>query len=165
MDGFAAWPLCTFVERHGAQHPTESLEAMESLTRAWSCEFAIRPFLDQHLDQTMAAVWRWVKEGTVDGRMISHALRSLVKQGHPGALAVLGCTTDAEVDVLAFDAAPAAFRLGNYVELHAVLKSTHDAVQRLAVDFVIHLRTARGSASVKVFNGQRSILSREPNGS
>lgn len=228
MNGFAAWPLCTFVERHGAQHPTESLEAMESLTRAWSCEFAIRPFLDQHLDQTMAAVHRWVdsddaavrrlasegtrprlpwgprvralsddphiglgvlerlrhdpsemvrrsvanhlndvakdypelvvetvgrwaNEGTVDGRMISHALRSLVKQGHSGALAVLGFTTEAEVDVVAFDAAPASLRLGDYIELQAVVKSVAGKNQRLVIDFVIHHQTARGSISSKVF--------------
>lgn len=179
MDGFAAWPLCTFVERHGVDYPVESLEAMESLTVAWSCEFAIRPFLERHLDQTMATVHRWVEsddaqvrrpasegtrprlpwgrrvealsadptigmavlerlrhdpcemvrrsvanhlndiakdfpeivvatlgrwmdEETVDKRMISHALRSLVKQGHPGALAVLGLTTDANVEVVSF---------------------------------------------------------------
>ena len=43
---FAAWPLCSFVERHGVDHPTESLVAMPTLTKRWSCEFAIRPFLD-----------------------------------------------------------------------------------------------------------------------
>ena len=228
MEGFAAWPLCTFIERHGVDHPTESLKAMESLTRAWSCEFAIRPFLDQHLDQTMAAVDRWVdsedadvrrlasegtrprlpwgtrvrslsddphiglavleklrhdpsqmvrrsvanhlndiaknypelvvetvgawvKEGTVDERMISHALWSLVKQGHHGALAALGFTTDAEVDVVAFDVSPASLRLGEDLELRVVLKSTAEMKQRLVVDFVIHHPTARGSHSSKVF--------------
>ncbi len=228
MEGFAAWPLCTFVERHGVDHPTESLAAMESLTRAWSCEFAVRPFLDQHLNQTMAAVDRWVDsddadvrrlasegtrprlpwgprvqalsddpqiglgvlerlrhdpsemvrrsvanhlndiakdhpdlvvetlgrwagEGTVDERMISHALRSLVKQGHPGALGVLGFTTDAQVDVVAFEVSPGSVRLGDIIELRAVLKSTADQVQRLVIDFVIHHPTARGSLSTKVF--------------
>lgn len=228
MGGFAAWPLCTFVERHGVEHPTESLEAMESLTRASSCEFAIRPFLDQHLDQTMAAVSRWIesdcaavrrlasegtrprlpwgyrvralsddpqiglgvlerlrhdpsemvrrsvanhlndvakdypelvvetvgrwaKDGTVDERMISHALRSLVKQGHSGALSVLGFTTDAQIDVVAFDVRPRSLRLGGYIELVAVLRSTAEQEQRLVIDFVIHHPTTRGSLSTKVF--------------
>ena len=228
MEGFAAWPLCTFVERHGVDHPPESLEAMESLTRAWSCEFAVRPFLDRHLDQTMAAVHRWVdsddadvrrlasegtrprlpwgprvralsddphiglnvlnrlrhdpsemvrrsvanhlndiakdhselvvetvgrwaKDGTVDKRMISHALRSLVKQGHSGALAVLGFATEAQIDVVVFDVTPESVRLGGYIELEAVLKSTADQGQRLVIDFVIHHPTARGSLSTKVF--------------
>ncbi len=228
MEGFAAWPLCTFVERHGVDHPTESLEAMESLTRASSCEFAIRPFLDEHLDQTMAAVHRWVEnedadvrrlasegtrprlpwgprvralsddpqiglgvlerlrhdpsemvrrsvanhlndiakdypelvvetvgrwagDGTVDERMISHALRSLVKQGHSGALAVLGFATDAQLDVVAFDVTPESLRLGEYIELKAVLRSTAEQEQRLVIDFVIHHPTARGSLSTKVF--------------
>ena len=228
IDGFAAWPLCTVVERHGVDYPTESLEAMASLPRSWSCEFAIRPFLDHHLDETMAAIDRWIEsddadvrrlasegtrprlpwgprvralsedpqiglsvlerlrhdpsemvrrsvanhlndiakehpelvvetlgrwatDGTVDERMISHGLRSLVKQGHPGALAVLGFSSDAKVDVVAFAVAPESVRLGDYIELEAILKSTAKQGQRLVVDFIIHHPTTRGSRSTKVF--------------
>lgn len=56
-----AWPLCSVVERHGVVHPAESLEAMEQLTRAFSCEFAIRPFLEHHLEPTLAACHRWTR--------------------------------------------------------------------------------------------------------
>jgi 3-methyladenine DNA glycosylase AlkC len=50
IDGWAAWPLCTFVELFGVDHPESSLPAMEHLTMRASCEFAIRPFLQHHLD-------------------------------------------------------------------------------------------------------------------
>ncbi|MDJ0961299.1 MAG: DNA alkylation repair protein [Acidimicrobiia bacterium] len=54
IGGFAAWPLCTFVEVFGVDDPEASLPAMEHLTKRASCEFAIRPFLRDHWDQAYA---------------------------------------------------------------------------------------------------------------
>ena len=34
--GWAAWPLCSFVERHGIDSPVASLEARAPLTKRWS---------------------------------------------------------------------------------------------------------------------------------
>ena len=62
LDGWMAWPLCSFVERHGVAHPDESLAAMPALTKRWSCEFAIRPYLDQHLDLTRRHCREWTKD-------------------------------------------------------------------------------------------------------
>lgn len=59
IEGFTAWPLCSFVERHGLIDPPASLMAMERLTRRFSCEFAVRPFLEDHLDLTLAAMNGW----------------------------------------------------------------------------------------------------------
>ena len=56
LDGFAAWPLCTFVEIFGIDHPAASLHAMEHLTKRASCEFAIRPFLRDHFEEAYAAL-------------------------------------------------------------------------------------------------------------
>jgi 3-methyladenine DNA glycosylase AlkC len=54
IEGFAAWPLCTFVEIFGVDDPTASLPAMEHLTKRASCEFAIRPFLGRHWEAAYA---------------------------------------------------------------------------------------------------------------
>ena len=59
IEGFTAWPLCSFVERHGLDDPAASLDAMEHLTRRFSCEFALRPFLVAHLETTLGAVRGW----------------------------------------------------------------------------------------------------------
>lgn len=75
LNGWAAWPLCTFVELFGVDHPDSSLPAMEHLTKRASCEFAIRPFLREHFDaaldqlvtftsNTDEAVRRLASEGT-----------------------------------------------------------------------------------------------------
>ena len=228
VEEWAAWPLCSFVERHGVDHPTESLDAMETLTVAWSCEFAIRPFLTHHLELTRTYLRRWVhhehesvrrlpSEGTrpllpwgpkvaaltddpmigielltelrhdpsetvrrsvanhlndvakaqpdlvidvlgqwtaetpaVDERMVRHALRTLVKNGEPAALQLLGFTTEPEVTV-DFATRPEAAQLGDHLELAATITSTADHEQRLAVDFVIHHVNANGKTSPKVF--------------
>lgn len=227
VEGFAAWPLCSFVELFGVDHPNESLAAMEHLTQRMSCEFAIRPFLDHHLNQTIAqleawtdhpdaAVRRLVSEGTrprlpwgprvealtknpdiglalierlrfdvsddvrrsvanhlndiakehpervvevarrwkaegVSSSLISHALRTLVKKGDRGALAVLGFTTEAAVAVDRFDVVPSEIRLGSTIELIAELRSTGPDAQRLVVDFVVHHPSGSGKVSTKVF--------------
>ena len=225
---WSAWPLCSFVERHGVDHPVESLEAMETLTVSWTCEFAIRPFLAQHLELTRTYLRRWVQhqhesvrrlpsEGTrpllpwgpkvpaltedpmigielltelrhdpsetvrrsvanhlndvakanpdlvisvlsgwtaetppVDDRLVRHALRTLVKNGVPGALQLLGFTTEPEVTVT-FTTAPDTARLGDHLHLYATVASTGDRQQLLAVDFVIHHVNANGKTSPKVF--------------
>ena len=223
-----AWPLCSVVERHGIDHPTESLAAMELLTRAFSCEFAIRPFLEHHLEETLAAcrVWtrspvaavrrlpsegtrphlpwgpkvqalldepehgldllralrhdpdevvrrsvanhlndvarahpdrvaaiaaEWLAEPETDPAMIRHALRGLVKQGHAGAMAALGFTTEPDLTIEHFAVTPSAIHLGESIELVAEVRSTADVHQRLVVDFVIHHVGARGTTSPKVF--------------
>lgn len=228
VSGFVAWPLCSFVERHGLDHPDESLAAMETLTQVMSCEFAIRPFLDRYLERTMEAVhgwtgheidtvrrlasegtrpslpWgprvaaltadptigldvlerlrhdssedvrrsvanhlndvakahpdlvvattkRWSEDEQVDRAMIRHALRTLIKQGNPGAMAVLGFTTEAKVKIRNFSVSPGIISLGESIELAATLCSESDLNQRLVVDFAIHHPTAQGKVSTKVF--------------
>lgn len=59
-EGFTAWPLCSFVERYGLVDPPASLAAMPRLTRRFSCEFAVRPFLEHHLDLTLESMRTWV---------------------------------------------------------------------------------------------------------
>jgi len=236
VDGWAAWPLCSFVERHGVGSPVASLEAMPALTKRWSCEFAIRPFLDAHLELTRDYLRQWVldpdeavrrlpSEGTrpllpwgpkvealtndpaiglellsalrhddsetvrrsvanhlndvakaepdlvvrvltewsnetdpIDERMVRHALRTLVKQGHPGALALLGFTTDPAVDIIQFACVPDQISLGEDITLKAELTSTSEQDQFLVIDFVIHHVKASGATSTKVFKWKTERL-------
>jgi len=72
---FEWWALCTFVERHGTQHPDVALPFLRRLTQTFSAEFAIRPFLATDPEGTLATLraWlddpdvhvrRWISEGT-----------------------------------------------------------------------------------------------------
>ncbi len=245
IEGFAAWPLCTFVEIFGLDHPDQSLAAMEHLTQRASCEFAIRPYLRDHWDKAyatleaftshesaavrrlpsegtrprlpwgvnvqrlsddpapglallerlrhdvdetvrrsvanhlndisrsspdavVAVIERWKNEPSIDMQMLSHALRTLVKRGHPGALAALGYATTAAVSVDRFDVSPSEARMGDHITLEASIESTAEDSQRLVVDFVIHHINRSGATSPKVFKwktidlgpGERADLSK-----
>ncbi len=54
--GWAAWPLAAIVELFGPSSPTAALAAMEHVTKAMSCEFAVRPFLRDHYEATYACL-------------------------------------------------------------------------------------------------------------
>ncbi len=104
-----------------------------------------------HPELVVAHVSAWMDEPETDGRMVAHALRTLVKRGDAGALAVLGFTTEPQVVVERFDVAPAVVGMGTHITLTADLRSAADARQRLVVDFVVHHVNASGATSPKVF--------------
>ena len=97
---------------------------------------------------TLAA---WMQEPATDRRMVSHALRTLVKRGEAGALAVLGFATEPQVVVERFDVSPAVVEMGAHLLLSTDLRSVDTGPQRLVVDFVVHHVNASGSTSPKVF--------------
>ncbi len=222
---FHWWPLCTFVERHGVDHPDVALPFLRRLTRTFSAEFAVRPFLQRDPHGTLATLhgWvddpdphvrRWISEGTrprlpwgqrlpaivtepeltlpllralVDDpepyvrrsvanhlgdiakdhperavaearawagepiparggserqALVRHGLRHLVKQGHPGALALMGF---APVELRATLTVDAAVALGEALHVQLDLENPTDRAQRLLVDLGLRFRGADGS--------------------
>ena len=61
-EGFALWPLLSFVERHGLEQPEAALAALCDLTQRFSAEFAVRPFLVQHPALAWDAVRAWAAD-------------------------------------------------------------------------------------------------------
>ncbi len=229
LSGFAAWPMTDFVGLYGLAHPEESLDALRRLTPLFTAEFAIRPFLIEHVDLTLERLDAWtgdpddrvrrlVSEGTRprlpwgvrlkrfqedpaptlalleklkddpadtvrrsvanhlndvskdhpelmlqvcarwqrgagEGRdwIVRHATRGLVKQGHPGALKLLGVGDRPEVAVTAFRVAPKSIRVGESLAFGFALASTSKRPQKLVIDYAVHHRKADGSARPKVF--------------
>ncbi|MEZ5226654.1 MAG: hypothetical protein R2710_08255 [Acidimicrobiales bacterium] len=114
-----------------------------------------------HPELVIDTLSTWVTEPQTDRRMVAHALRTLVKQGVPGALALLGFDTDPQVVVEHFDVAPASVGMGEHINLSATIRSTSEVAQRLVVDFVVHHVTASGATSAKVFKW--STIDLDPN--
>ncbi len=104
-----------------------------------------------HPQLVVGTLARWVGEPSTDRRLVAHALRTLVKRGDAGALALLGFTHAPSVEVERFDVAPAVVEMGEHLTLTAEVRSTSDVAQRLVVDFVVHHVTASGATSPKVF--------------
>ncbi len=72
--GFRLLPIATFVERHGLDHPRESLDAMHIITRSASCESAIRPFIMRYPAQSLTLLDIWAKDS-------NEHVRRLVSEG------------------------------------------------------------------------------------
>ena len=105
----------------------------------------------EHPELVIETVADWLQETETDRRMVAHGLRTLVKRGDPGALAVLGFTTEPQVAVERFEVAPSVVEMGTHIALAADLRSEADTAQHLVVDFVIHHVNASGATSPKVF--------------
>ncbi len=112
-----------------------------------------------HPDVLVEVAERWWAEGHPSTRkLVRHALRSLVKAGHPGALRILGFTVPARVEVRGLDVANRDFVLGGTQIVTSTLVSTSDKPQRLVVDYVLHLVGSRRKRREKVFKGKSLTL-------
>jgi 3-methyladenine DNA glycosylase AlkC len=227
--GFYVMSLCAYVAEYGLEHPRESLAALREMTKRFSAEFAIRPFLDHHTDLTLATLNDWardphpqirrlVSEGSRprlpwgsrlhrfvrDPRpvldllellkeddvlfvrrsvannlndiakdhpdlvvkvlrrwrksrhpgtawLVKHALRTLLKQGHPEALELLGYPTPAHLVVHDLTVHPPRIKTGEAITFQFRIESTTDRAQPLMIDYVLHYRKANGKTAPKVF--------------
>ncbi|GIK66165.1 MAG: hypothetical protein BroJett018_39590 [Chloroflexota bacterium] len=227
--GFSIAPIAQFVEDFGLDHPDVSLDTLPEITKRFTSEFAIRPYLMRYPAKTLARCQQWAvdpnphvrrmvsegtrtrlpwgprlpqfisdpapvlallemlkddpalyvrksvannlndltkdhpdlilsvlarwNEGASDERrwIIKHALRTLIKQGHPAALAILGVGDGADLHISRFDIAPTQIRLGEAVKMTAVLENQGDEAVDVVMDYVVHHVKKNGGSSPKVF--------------
>ncbi len=90
--------------------------------------------------------------------LVSHALRSLVKKGHPGALVALGFSGAAKVRLSGLVAKPKRIRIGSTLCLGFTLSNRGRSSAELVVDYAVHYLRARGGHGRKVFKGRRLSL-------
>ena len=84
-------------------------------------------------------------------RLIRHATRTLVKQGHPDVWALLGFEADPDVAVEALSVEPDTIRLGQSITVSFCLRSLTERPQKLVLDYAVHHVKASGSLTAKVF--------------
>jgi len=83
--------------------------------------------------------------------IVRHALRTLIKKGDAGALALIGVAHGAEVEVRLFAATPSSVALGGEITIGAQVVSTSAQAQKLVVDYRIRYARAGGKTAAKVF--------------
>lgn len=86
--------------------------------------------------------------------MTSHALRRLVKSGHPRALKMLGYDPDAEI-TCALVVKPGAVPIGGMLQFDCQITARHDTP--VLVDYVIWFRKADGTERAKVFKLKKAV--------
>lgn len=105
-----------------------------------------------HPDVLVDVARRWMSDAGADRKaLVRHALRSLVKEGHPGALKVLGFGQQADVTIENVTITPSRVAKGGKVIVAFAVRSTARRAQRVLVDLRVHFVKAKGKASFKVF--------------
>lgn len=233
---FARAPYLEWAARAGLDRPQQALPALARLTRHFSAEFAIRPFLAQHLEPTLAHLAQWVRDADPRVRRLAsegsrpllpwgqhvqalkrdpqrgltlieplasdadevvrrsaanhlndvsrldaelaleharrwqaqggealgtvrHGLRTLVKAGHPEALALQGYGEGAAIELKGLRLSSRRVRVGGVLDLSFELHNTGAASARVCVDYAIGYASARGTPRRKVFKGADLVLS------
>lgn len=83
-------------------------------------------------------------------RLLRHASRTLLKQGHRGALANFGFDPPLGVAAQLAIATPAV-RFGSDLLLGLSVRNAHSLRQRVMIDYAVHHRKGNGDTSPKVF--------------
>lgn len=107
-----------------------------------------------HPDLVVEACRSWL-DGASDARrwLVRHGLRTLVKQGHAGALALLGFGHDSPVNVEQLEVTPKRARIGEKVTVEAGIRNGTGDTQPVLVDLRLHFVKANGATAPKVFKG------------
>jgi len=103
-------------------------------------------------DLVIKVLRRWQAHDTEEIRRItSHALRTLIKAGHPDALELLGYPADPAIGVRYLTVEPKTIPLGGKMTFSFEIESLSDEPQNLLIDYVVHLVRANGRLTPKVF--------------
>ncbi|MBL8709915.1 MAG: DNA alkylation repair protein [Rhodospirillaceae bacterium] len=90
--------------------------------------------------------------------LIRHALRHLVKQGHAGALAMMGADRDAKFKVSALALAESDLAIGEALVIDLTLRNSGQGRALAIVDYAVHHLGARGELRPKVFKWKQLDL-------
>jgi 3-methyladenine DNA glycosylase AlkC len=112
-----------------------------------------------HPDLTVEIARRWWTDGDEQRRrLVRHGLRTLVKQGDPGALEVLGYVADSPIRVGPVRIEPERAAIGGKVRIEITLTNPSDADAGGLVDLRVDFVKANGSTSPKVFKGAEVVI-------
>ncbi|WP_032112703.1 DNA alkylation repair protein [Candidatus Paracaedibacter symbiosus] len=110
LNGFALWPYTEFIQAYGLEEVKLSLDALKELTRLFTSEFAVRPFLKRHPSYTLqyletcaldkdVHVRRWACEGTRPRLPWGERLQEFVRDPSPPLLILERLKFDSELYV------------------------------------------------------------------
>ncbi|MEM7075121.1 MAG: DNA alkylation repair protein [Pseudomonadota bacterium] len=104
-----------------------------------------------HPDLVADIARTWLRDAGADRRrLLRHACRTLIKQGHTAALSAFGFDPP-QIGKPAISLATPVVRFGETLEFEVTIRATGRASQTLALDYVIHHQKADGTLSPKVF--------------
>ncbi len=104
-----------------------------------------------HPARVIALAARWAHDAPEPRRkLLAHALRTLVKQGHPEALAALGARADVRARVSG-TLSPKRLVIGDALDVTVTVESLEAEPARFVVDAAVHFVKADGTTRARVF--------------
>ena len=131
-------------------------DASEDVRR--SVANSLNDIAKDHPDKTLGVLESWDRTHPHTAWIAKRALRTLIKEGHVGALTLLGAGEKAQVRIESFEVSPTQVTLGDEIRLSLDLVSTSRESQRLLIDYVIHYVKQSGGTSEKVFKWKEAEL-------
>lgn len=104
-----------------------------------------------HPDLVAGIAGRWLKDADRNrDKLVRHACRSLIKQGHPETLTAFGLRPP-EIKVEGPDIRTPTVTYGDAVSFDVELTSSGRKTQSLVIDYLVHFKKANGTLAPKVF--------------
>lgn len=135
--------------------PAPILPVLENL-RQDPCEIVRRSVANNlndiskdHPGLVLEIAGRWLGQHADTDKLVKHALRGLLKQGHPEALRLMGYGDADAIVVRHWRGEPMALRIGESWEFGFEIRLA--SPQRIRLEYAIDFVKARGQASRKVF--------------
>ena len=236
FDGFIIMPQCLIVSRYGLEYFDASINALYEMTKRFTAEGDIRPFIEKYPEKTLAFLHRltqdespfarrlasegtrprlplaprlpqfqqdptpvleileklkadpnlmvrrsvannlndiakdnpdivvttleqWRKTGDKETQwIISHALRTLIKQGHPGALRLMDYDPDVQITVSNIHLSDENPAIGDEIIFSFTVTSREVETCNLMIDYVTYFIKANGKQAPKVFKAAKKTL-------
>ena len=237
FDGFIVMPQCLFISRYGLDDFDTSINALYEMTKRFTAEGDIRPFIEKYPEETMTFLHkltqdkspfarRLASEGTrprlplfsrlpkfqrdplpviqlleklkTDTNLmvrrsvannlndiakdnpdvvvetlsgwqktnpskemdwvISHSLRTLLKDGHPGALRLMGYDSNIEISVSEIHLSDENPAIGDEINFSFTVTSLEDTASKVMIDYIVYFMKANGKQAPKVFKAAKKTL-------
>lgn len=111
-----------------------------------------------HPDLIAGITRAWLEDADANRtKLLRHACRTLIKQGHPEALEAFGFHAPGITEPVIGISTPLV-RFGGSLEFDVLLHATSNRSQSLLLDYIIHHRKADGTQSPKVFKWTKLSL-------
>ncbi|MDH3755347.1 MAG: DNA alkylation repair protein [Acidimicrobiia bacterium] len=102
---------------------------------------------------------RWWADGDQKRRrLVRHGLRTLIKQGRPDALDVLGYGPSSPARITSVTLTPRRLAIGEKLRIEARIENPTDTEIGALVDLRVHFVKSNGSTSPKVFKGAEVVI-------
>ncbi len=111
-----------------------------------------------HPDLVAQIANKWMNNAQMPRqKLIHHACRTLIKQGHMDALRAFGVNPP-KIEEPAIDIGTPKVNLGGAMAFTVELKSDSQTSQKIVIDYIIHFQKANGTLSPKVFKWKQLNL-------